>query len=65
MWYREKSFELFLLTPYLPRFSVSEMQRFKSIAVREEVYDLIKERAKKGFRGISSQVEYELTRKHY
>lgn len=38
---------------------------YRTIAVKEEIYNLIKERAKKGCRGISNQVEYELTREHY
>ena len=33
---------------------------YRTIAVKDEVYTLIKERAKKGFRGISNQLEFEL-----
>ena len=36
---------------------------YKSIAVKEEVYNLIKERAKKDLRNISNYLEHELTRK--
>lgn len=36
--------------------------RFKSIAVSEEIYNLIKKRAKENYRGISNQLEYELLR---
>ena len=32
---------------------------YRTIAVKEELYNLIKDRAKKGCRGISNQVEYE------
>jgi len=33
---------------------------YRTIAVKDEVYNLIKERAKKGFRGISNQLELEI-----
>jgi len=33
---------------------------YRTIAVKEEVYNLIKDRARKGYRGISNQVELEL-----
>ena len=36
--------------------------QYKTIAVKPEVYDLIKERARVGLRPISSQIEYELLR---
>ena len=35
--------------------------KYKTIAVREEIYNTLKERARKGFRGISNQLELELT----
>lgn len=34
--------------------------KYNTIAVKEEIYNLLKERAKKGFRGISNQLELEL-----
>ena len=34
--------------------------KYKTIAVREQIYDILKERARKGFRGISNQLELEL-----
>ena len=36
---------------------------YRTIAVKEEVYNLIRDRAKKGFRGISNQIELELMNK--
>lgn len=33
---------------------------YKTIAVKEEIYNIIKERAKKGCRGMANQVEYDL-----
>lgn len=49
------------LSPKYPQFSKISMA-WKSIAVKEEVYNLIKERAKKELRGISNYLEHELTR---
>ena len=51
-----------LKTPYLPRYSVSEVSNYKTIAVKTEVYNLIKERARKDLRGISNYLEHELTK---
>ena len=33
---------------------------YRTIAVKVEIYNLIKERARNGFRGISNQLELEL-----
>jgi hypothetical protein len=37
---------------------------FRTISVKEEIYNIIRDRAKKGFRGISNQLEFELMREH-
>jgi predicted CopG family antitoxin len=34
--------------------------KYRTISVREEIYNILKERAVKGFRGISNQLELEL-----
>ena len=35
----------------------------RSIAVKDEVYQVLKERARKNYRGISNQLELEILRK--
>jgi hypothetical protein len=40
------------------------MLSYRTIAVKEEVYKLIKERARKDLRGISNYLEYQLTKEN-
>lgn len=42
--------------------SITFTMSYRTIAVKEEVYNMIRDRAKKGYRGISNQIEYELLR---
>ena len=34
--------------------------KYRTVSIREEVYNIIRDKARKGYRGISTQIELEL-----
>jgi hypothetical protein len=36
--------------------------KYRTVSLREEVYNMIRDKARKGYRGISNQIELELMR---